>query len=143
MINVNIKSACSEEEVSASKQKVNLNDVLNGTVVLPFEDELGVLIEAIKNIREIHEDCLFESDENNENNGTLQYVSLSWHLILNKVLNKTINLLKNEIEKTQDENKKITYKIMLEIFNDKLERSEKVLNGLIECYAKIMWFGID
>lgn len=143
MINVNIKSAISEEEVSDSKQKVNLNDVLNGTVVLPFEDELGVLIEAIENIREIHEDCLFESDENNENNGTLQYVSLSWHLILNKVLNKTIILLKNEIEKTQDENKKITYKIMLETFIDKLERSEKVLNGLIECYAKIMWFGIN
>ena len=143
MININIKSAISEEEVSDSKQKVNLNDVLNGTVVLPFEDEIGVLIEAIENIREIHEDCLFESDENNENNGTLQYVSLSWHLILNKVLNKTIILLKNEIEKTQDENKKITYKIMLETFIDKLERSEKVLNGLIECYSKIMWFGID
>lgn len=143
MENVNIKSAISEEEISDSKQKVNLNDVLNGTVVLPFEDELGVLIEAIENIREIHEDCLFESDENNENHGTLQYVSLSWHLILNKVLNKTIILLKNEIEKTQDENKKITYKIMLETFIDKLERSEKVLNGLIECYAKIMWFGIN
>lgn len=143
MINVNIKSAIGEEEVSDSKQKFNLNDVLNGTVVLPFEEELCVLQKAVENIREIHEVCKEESDANPEQEGTWKFSALIWHIILNKVYNKAINLLKNEIYKIVDENKRIEYQSMLKNFIETLERSEIVLNGSIEFYENIMWFGIN
>lgn len=142
MVNVNIKSAVGEVEVSDSKQKFNLNDVLNGTVVLPFEDEIGVLQKAVENIREIHDACREES-ENTILKGTMQFSALIWHFILNKVYNKAINLLKNEIGKTQDENKKIEYQNLLKEYNEFLERSEEVLDNLTKEHADIMWFGID
>ncbi|MBQ2397426.1 MAG: hypothetical protein II304_10425 [Bacteroidales bacterium] len=142
MINVNIKSG-GEEHVTDSKQKFNLNDVLNGTVVLTFEEELSVIQKAVENIREIHEDCKYVSDENPILKGTLQFSSLIWHMLLNKVYNKAINLLKNEIDKTQDENKKIEYKNLLKDYNEYLERSEEVLDNLNKQHADVMWFGID
>lgn len=146
MENVNIKSAGSEEDVSTSKQKFNLNDVLNGTVVLPFEDELGVLLQAIENIRDIHIDlvkCHKCGETENVEKGTLNFAAQTWMLIQQKVLNKIINLLTNEIEKTQDENKKIEYKILLKNFNETLESSEEYTNAIIRDFAKIMWFGIN
>lgn len=142
MKNVNIKSG-SEEEVSASKQKFNLNDVLNGTVVLSFEDERCVLKKALENLHEIYEDCIYESDENPELKEALQPCSILWHLLVNKVYNKSINLLKNEIDKTQDENKKIEYQSMLKKYIEALERSEEVLDILTIKHAEIMWFGIN
>jgi hypothetical protein len=143
MENVNIKSAISEEHVTVSKEEFNLNDVLNGTVVLPFEDELCVLIEAVENIRKIHEDCKEEIEVNPENELKVYYIYQTWHIILNKVYNKAINLLKNEIGKTQDENKKIEYHSILKNYIEKLERSEKLLNDNIKQHADIMWFGIN
>lgn len=142
MINVNIKSG-GEEHVTDSKQKFNLNDVLNGTVVLPFEDEMAVLQKAVENIHEIHEDCMDASDENPILKGTLQFSVLIWHMILNKVYNKAINLLKNEIGKTQDDNKKIEYQNLLKEYNEFLERSEEVLYNLNKQHADVMWFGIN
>lgn len=142
MIKVNIKSG-GEEHVTDSKQKFNLNDVLHGTVVLPFEDELCVLQKAVENIHEIHEDCMDVSDENPILKGTLKFSVLIWHMLLNKVYNKAINLLKNEIDKTQDENKKIEYQNLLKEYNEFLERSEEVLENLNKQHADIMWFGIN
>ena len=142
MENVNIKSG-GEEHVTDSKQKFNLNDVLNGTVVLSFEEELCVLQKAVENIREIHEDCKYVSDENPILKGTLQFSSLMWHIILNKVYNKAINLLKNEIYKIIDDNKRIEYLSVLKSYIETLERSEKVLDNLTKEHADIMWFGID
>jgi hypothetical protein len=142
MENVNIKTG-GEEHVTDSKQKFNLNDVLYGTVVLPFEDELCVLQKAVENIREIHEDCMNVSDENPILKGTLKFSALIWHMLLNKVYNKAINLLKNEIGKTQDDNKKIEYQNLLKEYNEFLERSEEVLENLNKQHADIMWFGID
>lgn len=142
MTNVNIKSACSEEDVSACKQKFNLNDVLNGTVVLHFEEELCVLLKAIENIREIHKVCI-ENDENPFQKGTFQFSALIWHIILNKVYNKIINLLKNEICQIVDDNKRSEYISMLKNCIETIERSEKVLDNLAKQHADIMWFGID
>lgn len=142
MINVNIKSG-GEEHVTDSKQKFNLNDVLNGTVVLSFEEELCVLQEAVKNIREIHKDCKEKSDENPFQKGTFQFSAIIWHIILNKIYNKIINLLKNEIYKIIDDNKRFEYLSMLKSCIETLERSEKVLDNLTKEHADIMWFGID
>ena len=142
MENVNIKSG-GEEHVTDSKQKFNLNDVLNGTVVLSFEEELCVLQKAVENIREIHEDCREETDANPENKLKFYFIAQTWHIILNKVYNKIINLLKNDIWKIIDENKRLEYHSMLKNYIETLERSEKVLKDTIENYENIMWFGID
>lgn len=143
MINVNIKSAVSEEDVTDSKQKFNLNDVLNGTVVLSFEEELCVLREAVKNIREIHKDFKEKSDENPFQKGTFQFSALIWHIILNKVYNKAINLLTKQIWQIVDDNKRSEYLSVLKSCIETLERSEKVLDNLTKEHADIMWFGID
>lgn len=142
MENVNIKSG-GEEHVTDSKQNFNLNDVLNGTVVLTFEDELCVLQEAEENIGEIVEDCKEESEVNPENELKVYYIVQTWHIILNKVYNKAINLLKNEIWKIIDDNKRLEYHSILKNYIERLERSEKLLNDNIENYENIMWFGIN
>lgn len=143
MENVNIKTG-GEEHVTDSKQKFNLNDVLNGTVVLPFEEEIGVLQIALENFCEIYEDCIYhESDENPILKRTFQHCALKLYLLENKVLNKTINLLKNEIDKTQDENKKIEYQSLLKNYNELLEGNEDVLDYITKQHADMMWFVIN